>query len=445
MSFLKYSLMVFLLLFPLAAFAEAYQDQKINKLICRIVKKPLQSFRCLLKSINLEKIAPVTLGISLICVVALTLYGLKIKPEYTSPDCDEGIFEALRIAFSVFEGDSNDFRQHVSFSPFLRFLSALFSVLVPLSTVATAASLIWSYLPHHVPWFSHVWYIFSELDLNSIRMAKSINKELEKSGDSGVFIFLRTRREKQAQDMLDELKKMNYFLYPRDEQRFLLWPWRRERNLKFFFFGENTDENFNRMQDFLTACGKHALLHPRPFSLSDGQFQHELYLLAETESAPMLIDHLRNSLKKTEYGNTFQNTDLRLLDRFRAISYDLLDRQPLYSFSDNNQLNILLLGFGRIGREFFRAARSMGVLPGCKTEFTICDRDICTKLNRFKMNYPEFREPNNVYPRQLDADSGALEVLIQKNTFHYIVVALGDDERLDKFCTADCIRAARLV
>jgi hypothetical protein len=49
--------------------------------------------------------------------------------------------------------------------------------------VTTAAILLWNRLPHHVPIFSRNWYIFSELNPNSIRMAKSINEKLKKEWD----------------------------------------------------------------------------------------------------------------------------------------------------------------------------------------------------------------------------------------------------------------------
>ena len=108
-----------------------------------------------------------------------------------------------------------------------------------------------------VPWGSAVWNIFSELDANSIRIAREL-----RSPDS-ICIFLRTRRNKADPDLLAELREVNHFLYPGDEIRFLLWPWRRKKLLRFFFLSENTDENFQRIQDLLTAAGKDDLFTPR--------------------------------------------------------------------------------------------------------------------------------------------------------------------------------------
>lgn len=426
MPFWKYYFIALAFLFLIAAVAEAYQDQKINRLVCRHLKKFMMGLRRKLRSINWEKLAPVALGVSLLLVGILTLYARWGKPAEPDKELDTGIYEALRISFAVFEGDSADFRAHTASIPLL---PCLLAILVPLSAVCTAATLIWNYLPHHVPWFSHVWYIFSELEPNSIRMAKSIHRELEENGDTGAFIFLRTQRGKQDPDVLDELKEINYFFYPQNEQHFLRWFWRRERILRFYFLSENTDENFDRMQDFLFDAGKDDLLWSREYLLPDGQFQHELYLLSETESAQMLITHLRNGLTQAKNPNTFANTELRLLDRFRAVSYDLLREHPLHRFVEKNRLHVLVLGFGRIGREFFRAACSLGVIGNCVTEFTLCDQQIGRKLNHFLALCPELRKSVSFHPRKLDADSDELDRLLHTADYHYIVVALGDDER----------------
>lgn len=398
--------------------------EKYKKTCCGL-KKFTSWYRRKLRSMNWVKIAPVGLGVNLLMVFVLTAVAGWCKNPVEGPA--EIIYKGLEYAFGVLEGNGSDFRSYASK---LWFLPHIPSIMVPVFAAVTAVTLIWNYLPHHVPWFSRVWHIFSELEPNSIRMAKSIQKEMDDADDTGVFIFLRTRRGNQEPGVLDELKDLNYFFYPGDESRFLSRKNRRKRILRFFFLTENTEKNFNQMQDFLTAADKNSLLTPIEYGLPDGQFQHELYLLSETESAPMLIDHLRESLKKSSHQQKiFRNTDLRLLDRFRAVSYDLLSQKPLYMFHEDNQLNILLLGFGHIGREVFRAAWSMGVLPDCTTTFTICDQDICTQINQFKTICPELRKAQNIMPRKLNADSEALDQLIQANTYHYIVVTLGDDER----------------
>ena len=412
-----------------------------HRWICLILHPPLYWFRRFLKWVNWEKVTMFTLAVSLILVTALTMF---IPTESSAHTCtgsetDTGIYEGLRVAFSIFEGDSADFRDHLLSSPLAAgesFLAKLLvclayglPIIVPISALSAAITLLWNHLPHHVPIFCRNWYIFSELDANSIRMAKGIHEELKKAWDTGVFIFLRTRRGGQTPEILEDIRELNYFLYPKTEARFLLWPHRRLRRMRFFFLSEQTDENFERMQDLLKAAKARKLFFPIGKAKND-LFQQELYLFSETESAPMLIGHLREILKTSR---CFQNTELRLLDRFRATSYDLLRNVPLHAHiqkdHQGDQLHVLVLGFGRIGREFFRASCSLGILHGCTTEFTLCDLDICSKLNGFESQCPELRKSVTIHPRKLDLDTAALENLAKTTDYHYIVVALGDDER----------------
>ena len=428
--------------------------------LCWILHIPLGWIRRFFRWVNWERLSTITLGAALILVTFLTANATWNASPSPDSGLDKGIYEGLRIAFSVFEGDSAQFRAYMAASPlasrgalwvwFLDACAVVLPVIIPLSTVTTAAILLWNRLPHHVPIFSRNWYIFSDLNPNSIRMAKSINKKLEEEWDTGVFIFLRTRRGDQSPEILDDIRTLNYYFHPKTEDRFLIWPLRRFRRMRFFFLSETTDENFERIQEFLEAVKNKWLFCPlgKP---RDDVFQQELYLLSETESAPMLIDHLRDTLYREKVvtvtradGTTeqkkekvkrliFSNTELRLLDRFRATSYDLLRNVPLHEHIDKSgqedQLHVLILGFGKIGREFFRTACSLGIFPDCKTEFTICDQQISDKLAMFESQCPELRDSVTLSTRKLNVETKELENLIEVGEYHYILVALGDDER----------------
>lgn len=424
--------------------------------LCWILHVPLGWIRSFFRWVNWEKVSMFTLAGSLILVTLLTTFVSRHPDIPLDPEIDNSIYEGLRVAFSVFEGDSSTFREHMTTSPLvaqgafwywlLRICACVLPVLVPLSTVGTATILLWNHLPHHVPILSRNWYIFSELNPNSIRMAKSINEKLEDEWDTGVFIFLRTRRGDQSPEILDDIRTLNYYFHPKTEDRFLIWPLRRFRRMRFFFLSETTDENFERIQDFLETVKNKWLFCPLGKPRND-VFRQELYLLSETESAPMLIDHLRDTLykeKEVTVSNTdgtteqktkkvkrlvFSNTELRLLDRFRATSYDLLRNVPLHEHIHDDKLHVLILGFGKIGREFFRTACSLGIFPDCKTEFTICDQLIDDKLALFESQCPELRQSVTIHPTKLNLETDALDKLIEVGEYHYILVALGDDER----------------
>lgn len=392
-------------------------------ILCYIGKKLWnEAPRPLLRKVHKpERIILFLLSGCMVLVLLLSWYGAYLDPE----PGDLWLFEGIHAAFDILGGDSEAFRVNACRVPIIQSIPALPLVLscaVPLLTAAATLGLLWNYLPHHVPWGARVWYLFSTLDVNSVHLAKNLS-----TGES-LCIFLRTQRGDSDPELLSELQDINYFLYPRDERRFLLYPWRRRHRMRFFFLSDHSDENFNRMRAFLENVNQARLFTPRRKVDKTG-FQQELYLLAETESAPMLIDYLRDMMY--ENGRrlpVFAHTELRLLDRYRSISYDLLRKQPLHKFVSDEKLNVLVLGFGRVGQAFFRAACSQGILYRCTTAFTLCDQQIDSRLHVFLSQCPELESQISIQSREFDVNTQKLEELLRDKNFHYIVVALGDDE-----------------
>ena len=376
----------------------------------------------------------------LLCLAACTVVALGAAGLGAWNKCPKKwVYKMLEAVLPFIEGNSDLYLKLTRGMPLLiRWMP----VLVPLFTAGTVITLLWNILPHHVPVGYKQWYVFSELEPHSIHMANSLKDKKR------LFIFLRTRRRDVPAETLDQLEDVNCWFYPKTESTLLRWHWfGRKKILRFFFLSENTDENFSRMDQFLQEIKEHSLF--KPAENPEKEFQQELYLLSETESAPMLIDHLRDSMVENKQRlPVFRNTECRLLDRNRAISYALLQKQPLYDFHDEkcanilvenfdrmkqasirveNRTNILVLGFGRVGREFFRAASSIGIMPDRWLGFTLCDRDIDNRWAAFTQQCPEMDQPN-IITKAINAESGELEKLVNTMQFHYILVALGDDE-----------------
>lgn len=355
--------------------------------------------------------------LALACCLLLALGAAGYGALAAFPDT--WIYECLDAVFSLLEGDSKAFRSLTLHTPML---SKWLPVLTPLLAAGTVLVLLWNHLPHHIPIGYRVWYVFSELEPHSIHLAGSLKDE------NVLFIFLRTRRQDVSHELLEQLERINYWFYPKTETSLLKLPWRRGKCLRFFFLSENTDENFRRMDQFLQDIKKYRLFSPKKDSCAENQFQQELYLLSETESAPMLIDRLRGFMMDgKERLPVFRNAECRLLDRNRAISYALLRKKPLYESCSDDRTNVLVLGFGRIGREFFRAASSIGIMPNRWLGFTLCDLQIGERWAAFVQQCPETNQPN-VITKAINVESEELENLVNDKQYHYIVVALGDDE-----------------
>lgn len=349
-----------------------------------------------------------------VCTVLLAgcvaeVFGLCLYLDHSAfPEC---LIQAVKIVFQVLQGDSDDFLALSTTQQGPMALVQAMSVLTPVMTAGTVFVLLYRRLPWPVlpPVKCH---IFSALDSHAILLAKSIDRE---EGHAR-FLFLRTRREDLSADTLRELGTLWYSCYPDGEIQLF----RRHLSLRFrplclYFLTENSEENFDRMEEFLSYAKDRSL-----FRFVKRQGYRELFLLSETSSAPMLIDHLRQTY------SCLRGTELRLLDRYRAASLHLMKTAPLYQARREGNARILLLGMGRVGRSLYRTMASMG---SGKPEFHLCDQSMTPIHDILKQQYPELEEDLTVIPKVFDAEGTDLETLLDSSTFDYIVVALGNDER----------------
>ena len=342
------------------------------------------------------------------CVISVGAICL-LERQDAFPDC---LNTMLKIVFQVLQGDSDDFLKLTPVGSEYRVLALILSVLTPVMTAGAVYSLLGRRLPWPVllPWKCH---IFSTLDDHAVMLAQSIARE-----EKARFIFLRTRREDLSADLLLQLQSLRFSCYPYGEvQLFRHHLSLRFRPLCMYFLTENSEENFDRMAEFLDQAQKKRL-----FLGMDKPEHRQLFLLSETTSSPMLIDYLRNTY-------ALPGAELRLLDRYRAASLHLMKTAPLYEARRDGPVRVLMLGMGQVGRSLFRTMASMGVIGKHAPEFQLVDKDIDNILENLKQLYPELQDNLTVKKHSCDAQSSKLQDVLEQNSFDYIVVALGEDER----------------
>ena len=105
-----------------------------------------------------------------------------------------------------------------------------------------------------------------------------------------------------------------------------------------------------------------------------------IYVINNTKEAPTILDSTDKGLLKVEVVNETE----------RAI-FSLLDNNPLYINTVNNQISLLIVGCGVVGREFLKDATWCGTLIGYKFKALVSKgtyiRSLCVAICD-KLGYP---------------------------------------------------------
>lgn len=359
----------------------------------------------------------------------------------------DGILYGIRLVFDLLEGEYEELRAGYPNHPYLTWWLCF---LVPVMTVITViVALLKAFPKFFFP--RKEFLIFAQAEENSILLAESMmyREKNRKVRIDRKVIFLRTKGDNLSPEFSERIKKIKARVYPYTEADLMrIHKGLRKKKLRFFFISSNTELNFSRMKLFLEEVEEDNLFLKSFFENrkkqeeeeTNGIFRQELYLLSETESAPLLIDHLRMNLCKIlENGefdrkSVFLHTDLRLLDRYRTVMNDLLQRKPLYECDDQKKIRVLILGFGRVGKAFFRSAVSFCSMAGFETSFCIIDTSIKKQWHDLILQYPECAKGLSVFKGSLNVESDELLAFLDEQSsggkpYTYIVLSLGDDER----------------
>lgn len=400
----------------------------------------------------------------LLAVLVFLAFVMGFRIQFKMPDWNTSTVENLRISvmslleqieeasiygvgtvFGILEGSAQELRNGY---PNYRFVTWLLCIGIPILTVSTVLSVLLNFVPHPLP-PREEYLIFSQVEENSILLAESMMRDQKHK--KRMAIFLRTSSDKLTPEYETRLKQIRAKVYPYTEADLLRIHWRmRRKKLRFFFLSSDTERNFDQMKTMLTETESDELFD-RPSSKNieaikkeeqSGVFRQELYLLSETDSAPLLIDNLRKELcqlrkdSKAPYVRlpVFAHTDLRLLDRYRTGMYDLLQSRPLYESEQNKQIRVLVLGFGRVGQAFFRAAVSFCSMAGYEISFCIRDLEIDRQWEKLILEYPQCSASISVEKENMNVQSEDILKLIDRKIdllqpFTYIMLSLGEDER----------------
>lgn len=172
----------------------------------------------------------------------------------------------------------------------------------------------------------------------------------------------------------------------------------------------------------------------------------KIYTVANSPIACTVMDNAmgRNSGKAGII--KFQQT---VINEFKRIAFKLLIDQPLYEYIDkeNKTLDVLIVGFGRMGQEVLKAVSWAGYFPGIDTNIHVISRQGVQNGEKLLSECPElgidlghekgFIKPVNgtqlnpkapIYYYSTETNVPGFDEII-RSLIHcrYIVVSLGDD------------------
>ncbi|MBQ7581993.1 MAG: hypothetical protein IJU25_04160, partial [Lachnospiraceae bacterium] len=170
-----------------------------------------------------------------------------------------------------------------------------------------------------------------------------------------------------------------------------------------------------------------------------------LYTVSHQPEAAVILDNLMNDARsKSPIG--FRHT---VIDEFKRIAFKLLYDSPLYELVDENTqtLNIMIIGFGRMGQEVLKAISWAGVFPDTDVNVHCISLQAVEHGRRLLSTCPElgvdlrheggFRVFKNgiqlnpdapIYYYSTETDTPDFDEIIKNLSFcDYVVISLGED------------------
>ncbi len=354
-----------------------------------------------------------------------------------------GVSKILNILDGDFTGFVGPFTEHIWFPTFLCFI-------LPILTISALILTILDFFPL---WFKNreEYLIFSDTDDRSLLLAKDMMKKIsEEDNDSSwklrrdrKVIFLHTDKSKLSAEEREKINQVRGRVYPYSEVDLLrIHRSLRKRTLRFFFLSKDSDESFSRLKELIDGVAHFHLFQTPKRKVkaleaqeARGIYKQEIYFLSESDSSPLLVDHLRSKMSKDKARKPiFAHTEIHLLDRYRLVTYDLLRTHPLYDHSTKNKIiNILIIGFGKVGQSFYKTATAFSYIKNHTVSYTLVDHKVEEHWKKLLAQAPEIYEIPGSQRIPLNAESkdltDALEEKFKDKEFTYIMVSLGDDDR----------------
>ena len=385
------------------------------------------------------------------------------------PLVKEGIlYKPLYAAFYVLESavanvDYSLFSERLGSFSFWRIYTILLHLLMPITAFGT----ILIYFLKIFGWFRYTLFrgsrqiiLFSNLTEKTKAYAKRIDTK------DKLLIFCNT--EDADKESFDEERSRNMIFTGQSEIQLLKQL--QKRNLTIMEMGDDEERNLQKsveiiqklekyngqqvqspvrkfLQKYLPAqVFEHKLFKMFSDELSDEDKKSiSLYTVSSHPEAAVIMDNLMK--RGTDTPLLYKQT---VIDEYKRIAFKLLHDEPLYELLDDNteKLDILIVGFGRMGQEVLKAISWTGCFPNTDTHIHVISRNgikngeqllsECPELGVDLLHEHGFETPEDggvqlnkaapIYYYSTETKGPEFDKIIRSLVHcRYIVVSLGDD------------------
>ena len=421
----------------------------------------------LINAISLKKSGKIPWQSFLLLLLLFTAVAMWLA---VMPLVEKGsiLYKPLYAAFYVLESavanvDYSLFSERLGSISFWRIYTILLHLLMPI----TAFGSILFYFLKIFGWFRYTLFrgnqeiiLFSNLTDKTKAYAKRIDTK------NKLLIFCNT--EDTNKESFDEDRSRNMIFTGQSEIQMLKQL--QKRNLTIMEMGENEERNLQKSVEIiqeLEKCSENKTPSPvRQFLqkyIPETVFENEIFKMFSDDltdedkktislctvsghpEAAAIMDNLmkRGTMTPLLYKQT-------TIDEYKRIAFRLLHDDPLYQLvdEDTEKLDILIVGFGRMGREVLKAISWAGCFPDTDTNVHVVSRhgiesgkqllSECPELGVDLLHKGGFEQPENggvqinkdapIYYYSTETKGLEFDEIIRSLAHcRYIVVSLGDD------------------
>ena len=163
---------------------------------------------------------------------------------------------------------------------------------------------------------------------------------------------------------------------------------------------------------------------------SDDDLEQTLQIIEKYKHRPLNIYVITNSdIARTILDSTDKgNIRVEIVNEMERTVYKVLTDMPLYMNAINNEISVLIVGAGKVGREFLKAITWCGQIIGYKLKITVIDKRANFIKEKLDKHYPELLEKYEYNFIEADINSKKMtEELDKIDNINYIIIALNEE------------------